>query len=365
MLRPLLKQWGCNLPSQSPAPADFYSDTQTLPSRAMLNSVLTMETGDERHNGCPTTNRLRERVADLFGMEDAIFLPSGSMCNQIAIAVHTNPGDEIICSRESHIVFAECGGLAKLSGAMVSVIDADRGMYSADEVIRRCRPPSSFAPRSRLVVTEQTSNLGGGAIWPLEQLRSVAHAARERGLSVHMDGARVLNASVASGTSVAEYASSHDSAWIAFTKGLGCPVGAVLAGSRDFIREAWHFKRMFGGAMRQTGVLTAMCLYALDHHVERLAEDHSRARRIETALRGCSLFSRVLPVDTNIVLAEISSTTKISATELRDFLASKNIKVMAVGTNRIRMITHLDVDDVAVSRLIEGIEAAETVLLGR
>ncbi|MEL0321842.1 MAG: threonine aldolase family protein, partial [Gammaproteobacteria bacterium] len=222
--------------SQRLASADFYSDTQTLPSQAMLNSVLTMETGDERHNGCPTTNRLRERVADLFGMEDALFLPSGSMCNQIAIAVHTKPGDEIICSRESHIVFAECGGLAKLSGAMVSVIDADRGLFSAGDVVRQCRPPSSFAPSSRLVVTEQTSNLGGGAIWPLEQLQSVANTARERGLSVHMDGARVLNASVASGTSVAEYASGHDSAWLAFTKGLGCPVGAVLAGSRDFIR---------------------------------------------------------------------------------------------------------------------------------
>jgi threonine aldolase len=353
------------LSSQRLASADFYSDTQTLPSQAMLNSVLTMETGDERHNGCPTTNRLRERVADLFGMEDALFLPSGSMCNQIAIAVHTKPGDEIICSRESHIVFAECGGLAKLSGAMVSVIDADRGLFSADDVVRQCRPPSSFAPSSRLVVTEQTSNLGGGAIWPLEQLQSVANTARECGLSVHMDGARVLNASVASGTSVAEYASGHDSAWLAFTKGLGCPVGAVLAGSRDFIREAWHFKRMFGGAMRQTGVLTAMCLYALDHHVERLAEDHARAKRIETALRGCSLFDRIFPVDTNIVLAELSSAAELSAVELRDFLASKNVKVMAVGTNRIRMITHLDVDDRAVSRLIEGIEAAETVLPSR
>ena len=350
------------MPSLKTPVADFYSDTQTLPSRAMLDSVLSMETGDERHNGCPTTNKLRERVADLFGMEDAIFLPSGSMCNQIAIAVHTQPGDEIICSRESHIVFAECGGLAKLSGAMVSVIDADRGLFSSDAVARLRRPPSSFAPRSRLVVTEQTSNLGGGAVWPLDQLQSVARAAQELDLAVHMDGARVLNASVVSGTAVADYALMHDSAWLAFTKGLGCPVGAVLAGSRDFIREAWHFKRMFGGAMRQTGVLTAMCLYALDHHVERLAEDHARAKRIETALEGCSLFVRVLPVETNIVLAEISPAAELSAAELRDFLASKNVKVMAVGSNRIRMITHLDADDAAVSRLIEGIEAADTSL---
>ena len=328
----------------------------------MLESVLSVQTGDERHHQCSTTNQLRERVADMFGMEDAVFLPSGSMCNQIAIAVHTKPGDEIICARESHIIFAECGGLAKLSGTMVSVIDTERGLFSADAVTNLCRPPSSFAPRSRLVVTEQTSNLGGGAVWPLDQIQSVAHTAQELGLSVHMDGARVLNASVATEVAVSDYAAGHDSAWIAFTKGLGCPVGAVLAGSRDFIREAWHFKRMFGGAMRQTGVLTAMCLYALDHHVERLAEDHSRAKRIEAALQGCRLFSRVLPVETNIVLAEVSPECGLDAIELKVLLASHNVKVMAVGNQRIRMITHLDVDDVSVSRLIESIEIAEASL---
>lgn len=341
--------------------ADFYSDTQTLPSQAMLESVVGVRTGDERHGACPTTNELCERVADLFGMENAVFLPSGSMCNQIAIAVHTRPGDEIICSRESHIVFAECGGLAKLSGAMVSVIDADRGLFSADDVSRLYRRPSSFSPRTRLVVTEQTSNLGGGAIWPLDQIQVVARIATDLGLSIHMDGARVLNAAVATGIPVSDYASMHDSAWLAFTKGLGCPVGAVLAGSRDFIREAWHFKRMFGGAMRQTGVLTGMCLYALDHHVERLSEDHARAKRIETFLNGCKLFSRVLPVETNIVLAEISSDAGLTAQELRDFLGKKNVQVMAVGRDRLRMITHLDVDDGAVDRLCEVIGAAESL----
>ena len=341
--------------------ADFYSDTQTLPSRSMLESVVGVRTGDERHGACPTTNELCERVAELFGMEDAVFLPSGSMCNQIAIAVHTRPGDEIICSRESHIVFAECGGLAKLSGAMVSVIDADRGLFSADDVSRLYRRPSSFSPRTRLVVTEQTCNLGGGAIWPLDQIQVVSRVATDLGLSVHMDGARVLNAAVATGIPVSDYASMHDSAWLAFTKGLGCPVGAVLAGSRDFIREAWHFKRMFGGAMRQTGVLTGMCLYALDHHVERLSEDHVRAKRIETFLNGCKLFSRVLPVETNIVLAEISPDAGLTAQELRDFLGKKSVQVMAVGHDRLRMITHLDVDDEAVDRLCEVIEAAASL----
>jgi threonine aldolase len=210
-------------------------------------------------------------------------------------------------------------------------------------------------------VTEQTSNLGGGAIWPLDQIQVVARIATDLGLSIHMDGARVLNAAVATGIPVSDYASMHDSAWLAFTKGLGCPVGAVLAGSRDFIREAWHFKRMFGGAMRQTGVLTGMCLYALDHHVERLSEDHARAKRIETFLNGCKLFSRVLPVETNIVLAEISSDAGLTAQELRDFLGKKNVQVMAVGRDRLRMITHLDVDDGAVDRLCEVIGAAESL----
>jgi len=323
----------------------------------MLKSVLGVKTGDERHGACPTTNTLCERVADLFGMEAAVFLPSGSMCNQIAIAVHTQPGDEIICSRESHIVFAEAGGLAKLSGAMVSVIDCERGLFVGDDVSRLYRRPSSFAPRTRLVVTEQTSNLGGGAIWPLEQLEGVAKTAQDLGLSVHMDGARALNASVATGIDLSTYANHHDSAWLAFTKGLGCPVGAVLAGSREFIRQAWHFKRMFGGAMRQTGVLTAMCLYALDHHVDRLAEDHARAKRIEMALKKCELFCQVYPADTNIVLAEINPRFGITAPELKAFLAVQNVQVMAVGAQKIRMITHLNVDDLAVESLLVGVDS--------
>ena len=323
----------------------------------MLKSVLGVKTGDERHGACPTTNTLCERVADLFGMEAAVFLPSGSMCNQIAIAVHTQPGDEIICSRESHIVFAEAGGLAKLSGAMVSVIDCERGLFVGDDVSRLYRRPSSFAPRTRLVVTEQTSNLGGGAIWPLEQLEGVAKTAQDLGLSVHMDGARALNASVATGIDLSTYANHHDSAWLAFTKGLGCPVGAVLAGSREFIRQAWHFKRMFGGAMRQTGVLTAMCLYALDHHVDRLAEDHARAKRIEMALKKCELFCQVYPADTNIVLAEINPRFGITAPELKAFLAVQNVQVMAVGAQKIRMITHLNVDDLAVESLLIAVDS--------
>ncbi|MEL6980384.1 MAG: threonine aldolase family protein, partial [Pseudomonadota bacterium] len=285
---------------------NFYSDTQTKPTRAMREAMLDAPVGDERHGEDPTTNALLERVADLLGMEAAVFLPSGTMCNEIAIAVQCRPGDEVICSRESHIIFAEGGGPAALSGVMMHPIDCERGIIPADAVAAAIRPPSAHAPRSRLLVTEQTVNLGGGAIWPLEGLEAAAAAARAAGLATHLDGARILNASVASGVAPARYAAPHDSAWLAFTKGLGCPVGAVLAGSRGFIEEAWRFKRMWGGAMRQTGVLSAMCLHALDHHVERLAEDHALAGFIAEALAAFSGVARLYPADTNIVAAELS-----------------------------------------------------------
>jgi threonine aldolase len=320
---------------------DFSSDTQTRPSRAMREAALDAETGDERHDACPTTLELNRRVAELFGMEAAVFLPSGTMCNEIAIAVHTRPGDEVISARESHIIFAESGGPAALSGVMMHPLDADRGLFTAAQVEGAIRPPSSFAPRSRLVVTEQTSNLGGGALWPVEQLNAVAQTAKAHGLAAHLDGARVLNASVATGVPVADYARHHDSAWLAFTKGLGCPVGAVLAGSAAFIRDVWLLKRRWGGAMRQTGVLTAMCLYALDHHVERLAEDHAMARELGAGLAEAPIVKRVLPVETNIVVAELADAAP-DADTVRARLAEQGVKVGKIGTRKLRLLTHLD-----------------------
>ena len=320
---------------------DFSSDTQTRPTRAMREAVLDAETGDERHDACPTTLELNRRVAELFGMEAAVFLPSGTMCNEIAIAVHTRPGDEVICARESHIIFAESGGPAALSGVMMHPLDADRGLFTAEQVADAIRPPSSFAPRSRLLVTEQTSNLGGGAIWPAEQLSAAAETARAHGLAAHLDGARVLNASVATGVPVRDYARHHDSAWLAFTKGLGCPVGAVLAGSAEFIRDAWLLKRRWGGAMRQTGVLTAMCLHALDHHVDRLADDHAMARELGAGLAAAPIVKQVLPVETNIVVAELADTAP-DADTVRARLADQGVKVGKIGTRKLRLLTHLD-----------------------
>ncbi len=335
---------------------NFYSDTQTRPSRAMRESMLDAPVGDERHDDCPTTRALNTRVAEMFGMEAAVFMPSGTMCNEIAIAVHCSPGDEVICARESHVIFAESGGPAALSGVMINPIDGQRGMMTPDEVASSIRPNSSFAPRSRLVITEQTANLAGGAVWPVEQLNAVALLAREAGLAVHLDGARILNAVMATGISAADYARYHDSAWIAFTKGLGCPVGAVLAGSQEFINRAWLFKRRWGGAMRQTGVLAAMCLYALDNNVQRLKNDHAMAKNIADQLQGLSSISEVLPVETNIVMLKLADHMPDART-CAGSLKAAGVQVTPVGKDRIRIVTHLDVAKDGVDALITAMRS--------
>jgi threonine aldolase len=322
---------------------DFYSDTQTRPSRAMREAMLDAPVGDERHLDDPTTNALCARVAAMLGMKAAMFLPSGTMCNQIAIAVHCSPGDEVICARESHILFAESGASAALSGVMHYPIDADRGMMTADQVVAAIRPGGSHAPRSRLLCTEQTVNLASGAIWPADQLAEVANVARTHGLATHLDGARLLNAVVATGTPPSVFAKGYDSAWIAFSKGLGCPVGSVLAGSQDFIDRAWLYKRRWGGAMRQTGVLTAMCLYALDHNVDRLAEDHDLAKGIAARLVDVPIAERVHPVETNIILVDLKP-TGLDARACLARLKEDDIAVTAVGHRRLRIVTHMDVN---------------------
>ena len=334
---------------------EFYSDTQTRPTRAMREAALNVTLGDERHNEDPSTKELCARVADMLGMEAAVFLPSGTMCNEIAIAVHTRPGDEVICTRESHIIFAESGGPAALSGVMMCPIDTDRGMLSPEQVIEHVRPVSAHAPRSRLLLAEQTANLAGGAVWPLEQLNATVEVAKSAGLSTHLDGARLLNAQVATGVAVAEYARGFDSAWIAFTKGLGCPVGAVLAGSHDFISKAWLLKRRWGGAMRQTGVLTAMCLYALDNHIDRLADDHTLAQFIGVRLNELEIISNILPIDTNIVIADLAPDGP-DAREVANQLKRKNVTITVVGPRRIRIVTHMDVGKVDAGALVAAME---------
>ncbi|MEO1709699.1 MAG: GntG family PLP-dependent aldolase [Pseudomonadota bacterium] len=322
--------------------ANFYSDTQTQPSRAMRETVLTAAVGDEQSDLDPTTNALNARVAALLQKEAAVFLPSGTMCNEIALAVHCRPGDEIICDRVSHIVEAEGGGPAALAHATVHPLDGERGMPSVAQVRQAIRSPSRYSPRSRVLSIEQTVNMAGGAVWDTDHLHAVAEVAKAAGLATHLDGARLLNASVATGVSAGHYAANYDSVWIDFTKGLGAPIGAVMAGSADFIFNAWQLKQRWGGAMRQSGIAAAMCLYALDHNVERLAEDHALARHLADHISEMPGVINVLPVETNIVIFDLDDSGPDADTVV-ERTAARGVRIGAFGPRRLRVVTHLDV----------------------
>jgi threonine aldolase len=335
-----------------PGAVNLYSDTQTRPSEGMRRAIATADVGDEQRREDPTTRDLEERVAELLGQEAGVFLPSGTMCNQIALRLHARPGgDELILDRTAHPIIAEAGGPAWNAGLMIHALDGDGGIYTGDQVRAAIRPDSRYMPRSRIVSVEQTTNMGGGRIWPLDSVHEVLGVAREHGLRTHMDGARLMNAVVASGVSAAEYAGGFDTAWLDFTKGLGAPVGAVLCGSADLIGEAWRWKQQMGGAMRQAGIVAAGCVYALDHNVERLAEDHENARVLADGFAelGCE----VIPPETNIVI--------FSAPEgFVEAMGRHAIDLSDTPDGRVRAVTHLDVSRAEVG---EAVEVARTVLL--
>ena len=256
----------------------------------MRAAIAAAEVGDEQRGLDPTTRRLQERVAQLVGHEAALFLPSGTMCNEIALRLHVRPGgDEVILDRTAHPVNYEAGGPAQVAGAMIRTVEGEGGIFTSEQLEAAIRATGNrYAPRSRLVSVEQTTNIGGGRVWPVEAIRGVLETARAHDLRAHLDGARLMNAVVASGVPAHDYGAGFDTAWIDFTKGLGAPVGAVLAGSSDLIEEAWRWKQMLGGAFRQSGIVAAGCLYALEHHVERLAEDHENARVLAEGLAELS-----------------------------------------------------------------------------
>ena len=328
---------------------DLASDTKTRPTAAMRAAMAAADVGDERAHEDPSVNRLLERCAALLGKESAVFLPSGTMANEIALAVHCRHGDAVLCDATSHLIGFEGGGPAALAGVMIEPIGGRRGIFDAAALRAAIRVDTPYAPRQRLVVVEQTSNLGGGAIWPQATLDDVAATARAAGLATHMDGARLLNACIASGTTAVQQARGYDSVWIDFSKGLGAPGGAVLAGSRAFCDEAFRIKLRWGGAMRQSGIIAAACEYALDHHVERLAEDHANARRFADALAGApGIAITPAEVETNLVYFDVAS-----AGGARAFVAAleaRGVRMVAMGASRVRAVTHLDVDSVAVDR---------------
>jgi threonine aldolase len=334
---------------------NLYSDTQTRPTEGMRRAIAEAEVGDEQRFADPTVTALQERVADLLGQEAGLFLPSGTMCNAISFRIHVGPGgDEILLDRTSHPINAEAGGPAAISSAMLQALDGDGGRFTAAQVQEAIRPPDRYLPRSRLVSVEQTTNLAGGRIWPQQQIRDVLDVARAHGMRAHLDGARLLNAVVATGVSAADYASRFDTAWIDFTKGLGAPVGACLAASRELIEEAWRYKQMWGGAFRQSGIVAAAGLYALDHHVERLADDHANARFLAEGLAelpGVELDPAA--VESNIVIFTVPDPGGFV-----DALARAGVQVSRVGPTLIRMVTHLDVDRAGCERALAAARQA-------
>jgi threonine aldolase len=331
---------------------NLYSDTQTQPTPAMRAAIAAAEVGDEQLKQDPTTTALEERVAELLGHEAAVFLPSGTMCNEIAIRLHVRPGGErLFLGHDTHPLIAEAGGPAQLAGAVITEVDGEAGMFTAqalEAAVLGSGPGGRYGPRPRLVCVEQTTNMGGGRVWPLEQMREALDVAARHVLSTHLDGARLMNAVVASGVDAATWAADFDSAWLDFTKGLGAPVGACLAGPAAFIEEAWRWKQMLGGAMRQSGIVAAAGLHALDHHVERLADDHARAKRLAQGL--AELPGVVLDpatVDTNIVIFEVPDAVAFAAA-----LAQDGVAMSVFGAMRMRAVTHLDVDDAGIDRAL-------------
>ena len=329
---------------------DLYSDTQSKPTPEMRIAMADAEVGDEQQGTDPTVTKLCEMTAELLGKEDAVFLPSGTMCNQISVAVHCRPGDEIIADKTAHIVNTEGGGLAVFAGAMAHTVDGDRGVFSGEQLKAAVRNPRRHTPKPRMVVIEQTSNSAGGSVWPLHSIIEVGAIARERNLIMHMDGARLLNAVVASGHSASEFSEPFDSLWLDLSKGLGCPIGAVLAGSKNFIEQAWQWKQRMGGAMRQAGIVAAAGVYALQYHVDRMIEDHKNAKLFAELLGNTPGISVEDSIETNMVFFSVEG-TGLTAETFRDrLIAEHGIRIGANDLYRMRAVTHLDISSERVRR---------------
>lgn len=338
---------------------DLASDVKTRPSAAMRQAMANAEVGDEQAFEDPTVNALCERVAAMLGKEAALFAPSGAMCNQLAIATWCRPGDEVICEHTAHIAVYEAGGPAANAGVMMHAIHGERGQFSAAQLQASFRAKWRHCPQPALVCVEQTANLGGGSVWPLAQLDEVAALAHAQGLRTHMDGARLLNACAATGISARDYAAGYDSVWIDFSKGLGAPIGACLAGSREFIERAWVIKQRLGGAMRQAGIVAAGALYALDHQVQRLTEDHDHARMLANGLAALpGVLLDAATVETNIVFFRLDVVhLGFDAHEFSRRLAARGVRIGAFDDCTLRAVTHIDVSAADIGRCLDAAAA--------
>jgi threonine aldolase len=340
-------------PALPPVLVNLYSDTQTKPTPGMKDAMMAADVGDEQHGDDPAIHELCDRMAALLGKEAAMFLPSGTMCNQIAILTHCRAGDEILAHELSHIIANEGGGPGALTGAVVLGLRGERGQFDPETVRAALREPRRNAPPQTLLEVEQTANSGGGSVWPLGKLNAVLDTAHEAGMRTHMDGARLMNAVVAASVPAHEMVAKCDSVWLDFTKGLGAPLGAVLCGSASFIDEAWRWKQRLGGSLRQAGICAAACTYALDHNVDRLAEDHANARVLARGLAQIPGLVVEEP-ETNLVFFDTRG-AGLTSDELADRIRGDGVQVSTVGKYRVRACTHLDVDAAGVAMAIQVI----------
>jgi len=333
---------------------DFRSDTVTRPSPAMLDTMMQARVGDDVFGEDPSVNELESLAASMFGMEAALFCPSGTMTNQIAIKCHTQPGDEVICDADAHIYQYEGGGIAFNSGCSVKLLSGDRGRINAEQVRQAIQPDDVHRARTSLVCVENTSNRGGGSCYEWEALEKIKQVCAEHHLGFHIDGARLFNAMVAKGQSPQQYGALFDSISICLSKSLGCPVGSILLGSKSFIKQARRIRKVLGGGMRQAGFLAAAGIYALTNNIDRLQKDHEHARLIGAALENKPFVASILPIETNIIIFE---TKGITAKELVEKLKQHQILGYAIAPYRVRLVLHLDITEAMVARTIEVLNA--------
>ena len=331
---------------------DLISDTVTRPSQGMMDAMMNAKVGDDVFKSDPTVNSLQEKAARMFGMEDALFFPSGTMANQAAIKVHTQPGDKIFCDKWSHVYNYEGGGAAFNSGVTCKLIDGNRGMFTANQLKSAVAGRADIhVPYSRLVCIENTTNKGGGACWDFQELLAIKKVCHANNLSYHLDGARLFNALVARNETPMQYGEIFDTISICLSKGLGAPVGSILLGSKQHIAKALRVRKLFGGGMRQAGFLASAGIYALENHIDRLKEDHQKAKQIEAVLQSLSYVKKVEPVETNIVIFYVND--HLEANDFIDAMATKNILLTPMGEGKIRIVTHLDITREMIDRLLE------------
>ena len=330
---------------------DLRSDTVTKPTKGMLDAMLLAQVGDDVYKEDPTVNALEERIAKMFGKKTALFFPTGSMANQAAIKLHTNPGEQVICDKYAHIYNYEGGGASFNSGVSCKLIDGHRGMFTSQQVSASINPPDFYhSPLTSLVAVENTTNKGGGACWDFDEIKKIRTVCDNHNLGYHLDGARLWNALVTKDETAKQYGEVFDTISVCLSKGLGCPIGSVLVGDEDLMKGAIRIRKIFGGGMRQVGYLAAAGLYALDNNIERLAEDHRKAKEIGEVLSSLSQIKIVEPIETNIIIFELHP--DISETVFVQKLTDNNIHIIGMGGGKLRMVTHLDYTDVMHEKLL-------------